>query len=54
MSLHEIILLAGLPFLMNGTERTLAAIVTFGQFLPALVWHGWTVLTSLFAGFMPH
>ncbi|GAC1578103.1 MAG: hypothetical protein NVS3B7_11670 [Candidatus Elarobacter sp.] len=49
-----IIVLAGLPFLIIGTERTFAAIVAFGEFVPALIWRAWTFAFSLFGGAPAH
>jgi uncharacterized RDD family membrane protein YckC len=48
-----IIILAAVPVLMNGWEHTLAALVAFGQFVPALVGHAWAWVTSLFGGVPP-
>ena len=49
-----IIVLVALPFLLTGTERTVAALVAFGEFVPALIWRTWTFIASLFGAAPPH
>jgi uncharacterized RDD family membrane protein YckC len=48
-----IIILAAVPVLLNGWEHTIAALVAFGQFVPALIGHAWTWVMSLFGGVAP-
>ncbi len=42
-----ILVLCGIPFILAGTERTLASIIAFGEFVPPLIAHIWSDLQSL-------
>jgi uncharacterized RDD family membrane protein YckC len=42
-----ILVLCGIPFILAGTERTLASIIAFGEFAPPLIGHLWGDLMAL-------
>ena len=42
-------MLCGIPFILAGTERTLASIIAFGEFTPGLVARIWLDLQLLFS-----
>jgi len=43
-----VLVLCGIPFILAGTERTLASIIAFGEFTPGLVARIWLDLQMLF------
>ena len=50
-----ILVMCGIPFILAGTERTLASIIAFGEFVPGLFARIWLDLQSLLGFFgRPH